>query len=89
MEKNLQEFTDLISATVNQYLDDEECYNDNVQLQINPATGEVELTDSDEELDGYDYIPAMDLVKMSTEELGQWETDAEAIAELAAQYFAE
>lgn len=86
MNKPLQEFINDITLAVAKYIADEECYTDNVQLRIDTATGEIEISDPDDDLDGYDYCPVMDLVAMSTENPGEWVPDAEAIAELAADY---
>lgn len=78
-----------ITAAVCQYIDDEELYTDNVQVQINPLTAEAEIVDPDNDLDDYVYVPVMDLVKMSVENPGQWIADPDAIADIAAELSAE
>lgn len=75
-----------IYNAVKDFTEYEETFSDNAQIRINPLTGEVEIADPDDDLDGFDYYPAMDLVEMSVETPGKWIPDAEAIAEVAAEY---
>ena len=71
---------------VREYIADEESYSDDVQLQIDTTTWELEIADPENDLPNCDYYPMMDLVKMSTTELGRWEPDEDAIEEIAAEY---
>lgn len=79
---------ELLSAVV-EFINDEENYSDNVQIQINTETGEVAIADADNDLPDCDYVPAMDLVMMSTENPGQWLPDTDAIDSVAADYVTE
>lgn len=86
MNKPIQNFIDEITLAVAKYIADEECYTDNVQLQIDPATGDITIADPDNDIESFDYVPVMDLVRMSSENPGQWVPDTDAIADLAAEY---
>lgn len=79
---------DLRSAVID-FINDEENYSDNVQIQINTETGEVTVADPDNDLPDCDYVPAMELVKMSIENPGQWLPDDDAIESVAADYATE
>lgn len=81
-----KKFIELITAIVNEYILDEENYSDDVQLEINTTTWEMDIADPENDLPSCDYYPIMDLVKMSTSEPGKWEPDEEAIESLAAEY---
>lgn len=80
--------TDLRAAVL-AYIADEENYTDNVQAQINTETGEVSIADSENEIPGCDYVPIMDLIKMSVDNPGQWLPDEDAIEQVAADYAVE
>lgn len=83
---NTKEFVRRLTELVNDYIAEEEAYSDDVQLQINTLSWEMEIADPENDLPGCDYYPMMDLVKMSAENPGQWEPDAEAIESVAAEY---
>lgn len=86
-----EEIKDRIRSAVNDYLAEEEAYDDNAQLCIRPATMEVTVEDSrmvdidSSEIDCYDV---MDLVEMSpdAESAGQWIVDEEAVESVASEY---
>ncbi len=86
LKKDIKAFEAEITAVVNQYIDNEGEYTDNVQMEINPMTLEVSLVDPDTDLPDRDYYPIMDLIKMSTTDPGKWQPDPESIAEVAADY---
>ncbi len=71
-----------IANAVAEYIADEELYDDNAQVVVDPLSGDVKLVDSDEDVDdeGMDVYDVMDLVRMNAD--GVWEPDAEAIAEV-------
>ncbi len=80
-----------ILAAVEEFIAGEESYDDNAQISINPATGDVELIagmelPDDTESSSIDYYDVMDLVMMSPAESGKWLADTEAIASVAAEY---
>lgn len=81
-----KKFIDNITALVKEYIADEEAYTDNVQLEINTTTWEMDIADPENDLPNCDYYPVMDLVKMSVSEPGKWEPDNDAITDLAAEY---
>lgn len=81
-----QTITDKITEQVCHYLNNEQQYTDNIQLRINPQTFEVDLADAEDDLPTFDYVPIMELIKMSSTTPGQWEPDTEAINLLAADY---
>lgn len=78
-----------IHAQVENYLDNESLYDDDVQLRINPSTLQVDIVEQDDEMSDCDYIPVMELVCISTETPGEWAADDEAIDSLTSQYEAE
>lgn len=86
LKKDVKAFESEITAVVNQYIDNEGEYTDNVQMEINPMTLEVSLVDPETDLPDRDYYPIMELIQMSTTELGRWEPDADAISQVAADY---
>lgn len=79
-----------IISAVEQYIADEEIYDDNAQLMIDTSTGNVEVVDSIEvttdESDEKDYYDIMDLVKPDPEAPGSWEADYDAIDSVIAEY---
>lgn len=81
LEKNLLE-------AVREYIEDEECFDDNAQLQINTSDGSIALLNSDEVTDGdsavFDYYDVMDLLEMDAN--GTWKPDAEAIRSIVEEY---
>ncbi|MDE6226995.1 MAG: hypothetical protein K2M63_05710 [Muribaculaceae bacterium] len=83
---NTKDFIKALNNIVREYIADEESYSDDVQLQIDTTTWELEIADPENDLPNCDYYPMMDLVKMSTTELGRWEPDEDAIEEIAAEY---
>lgn len=83
---NTEKFIEKVTEVVKEYIADEEAYSDDVQLQINTLTWEMEIADPENDLPDCDYCPVMDLVKMSVAEPGKWEPDGDAITDLAAEY---
>lgn len=83
---NTKEFLKELTAVVNEYIDAEESYSDDVQLEINTTTWEMDIADPENDLPNCDYYPILDLVKMSATNPGQWEPDMDAISEIAAEY---
>ena len=80
-----------IRQAVRDYILDEETYDDNAQLCINPSTMEVYVEDSrnvnvdSPEIDCYDV---MDFVEMSSdsEHAGKWMVDEESVNSVAGEY---
>lgn len=83
---NTKKFIDLVTDVVKEYIEGEESYSDDVQLEINTQTWEMDIADPENDLPACDYYPIMDLVKMSTADPGKWEPDTEAIESIAAEY---
>ena len=83
---NTKEFTKRLTELVEDYIAEEEAYSDDVQLQIDTTTFDMEIADPENDLPNCDYYPMMDLVRMSTENVGAWEPDPDAISEVAAEY---
>ena len=83
---NTQQFIEKVTGIVEEYISGEESYSDDVQLEINTQTWEMDIADPENDLPECDYYPVMDLVKMSVREPGKWEPDQAAIEELAAEY---
>lgn len=79
-------FIKRLTEIVEEYISDEEAYSDDVQLEVNTQTWDMEIADPDNDIPSCDYWPMMDLVRMSSGNAGQWEPDPEAIAEVAAEY---
>lgn len=85
-----------LTKAVQDYLAEEETYDDNAQLQIDPQTGTVNIVDSgelqDEGIDieadpaGMDYYDVMDFVMMNPAVPGQWIVDTEAVDSVADEY---
>lgn len=72
-------------AALRTYIDDEEMYDDNAQLLVNPATMEVSLDDGDvDQGDDIDEYAVMDLLRMDSD--GGWMPDDESVAQLVAEY---
>ncbi|MCH5229108.1 MAG: hypothetical protein J1F12_03830 [Muribaculaceae bacterium] len=83
---NTEEFRRKLRALVEEYIEDEENYSDDVQLEINTTDWSMDIADPENDLPNCDYYPVMDLVKMSIENPGRWEPDEAAIESLAAEY---
>ena len=81
-----KKFIKTLTALVEEYIAGEESYSDDVQLEINTTTWEMDIADPENDLPGCDYYPLMDLVKMSASQPGKWEPDMEAIESVAAEY---
>ena len=81
-----KKFIEKVTAIVEDFIQGEESYSDDVQLEINTMTWEMDIADPENDLPECDYYPVLDLVKMSVEEPGKWEPDSEAISSLAAEY---
>ncbi|MDE7411284.1 MAG: hypothetical protein K2M94_04515, partial [Paramuribaculum sp.] len=82
----LNNFTDRLRLTVQEYIDNEDSFCDDVQLAINPSDLSLEIADPDDDLPNLDYYPMMDLISTSTVEPGKWIPDEDAINEVAAAY---
>lgn len=82
----IEELTKKITEAVEEYIADEEAYSDNVQLQINTLTWDVEIADPENDLPDCDYYPVMDLISMSVDNPGTWIADADAIESVAEEY---
>ena len=83
---NVTEFTKRIRETVEEYIDGEESYGDDVQLEINTTDWSMDIADPENDLPNCDYYPMMDLVKMSVENPGKWEADEASIESVASEY---
>lgn len=83
---NAKEFTKRIRETVEEYIDGEETYGDDVQLEINTTDWSMDIADPENDLPNCDYYPILDLVKMSVENPGKWEPDEASIESVAAEY---
>lgn len=79
-------FIEKVREIVEEYIDDEENYSDDVQLEINTTNWSMDIADPENDLPDCDYYPVMDLVKMSSSEPGKWEADMGAIESIAAEY---
>ena len=80
------DFIKRLTETVEDYIGGEESSSDDVQLEINTVTWEMDIADPENNLPNCDYYPMMDLVRMSVSEPGQWEPDTDAISDVAAEY---
>ena len=83
---NTEEFTKRIRETVEEYIDGEESYGDDVQLEINTTDWSMDIADPENDLPNCDYYPMMDLVKMSVNDPGRWEPDEASIESIASEY---
>lgn len=83
---NTKDFIKTLTNLVEEYISAEEAYSDDVQLEINTTTWEMDIADPENDLPNCDYYPMMDLVKMSASNPGQWEPDRDAIVDIAAEY---
>lgn len=86
-EKDMR--TTLVEAirnTVEEYIESEQQYDDDVQLQIDRTDFHTDIADPEQDLPECDYYPMMDLISMSTDDDGLWEPDMEAIESVADEY---
>lgn len=80
------EFIEKVATAVVTYINDEEMYDDNAQLVIDPSDMDISIHDGDEDIDDkYDQYDIMDLIGMGND--GKWTVDNASISELAAEYF--
>ena len=89
-----KELEKLIREAVEDYIIDEDTYDDNAQLCIEPAEMNVYVADSrdvDPDSDKIDCYDVMDFVEMDTnpDSEGKWRVDDEAVSSAAAEYFPE
>lgn len=83
---NTKEFIKRLREIVEDYIEGEENYSDDVQLEINTTDWSLDIADPENDLPNCDYYPILDLVKMSVSEPGKWEPDEDAIESIAAEY---
>ncbi len=76
-----------ITDAVEEFIAGEELYDDDTQLEVNPATLEVKLVDGDTDSDDLDYYSIMDLVTMPADDSGDWSVDVDAVQSVAGEYF--
>lgn len=84
-----KELEALIRSAVSEYIADEEIYDDNAQLCIEPSGWKVYIensSDIDEKSPEIDFYDVMDFVDMDTETPGKWRVDEEAVASVASEY---
>lgn len=60
-----EELENLLRNAVEDYIADEEAYDDNARLRIDPQSKEVSITDGADEVEDADYYDVMDFIKMS------------------------
>lgn len=83
---NAESLKEKIKGVVEEYLDNEEAYSDNVQLEINTENFDISIADPEQDLPNCDYYEMMDLVRGSESDAGIWIPDEEAIAQVVADY---
>ncbi|MCH5224549.1 MAG: hypothetical protein J1D77_01070 [Muribaculaceae bacterium] len=83
---NTNEFMKRLREIVEEYIEGEDSYSDNVQLEINTTDWSMDIADPDNDLPNCDYYPLLDLVKMSVNEPGKWLPDEAAMESVAAEY---
>lgn len=83
---NTEEFKKRLREAVEEYIAGEDSYSDDVQLEIDTTTWNMDIADPENDLPNCDYYPVMDLVKMSVTNPGKWEPDEEALESVAAEY---
>ena len=81
-----EELENLLRNAVEDYTADEEAYDDNARLRIDPQSKEVSITDGGDEVEDADYYDVMDLIKMSPADPGKWEVDEDAVKSVAEEY---
>lgn len=92
---NIDEIERLIRDSVVDYIEEEESYDDNAQLRIDPAKMTISVVSGAEAEDNdtsagdnseIDYIDIMELIKMNPSDPGKWLPDDDAIKCLAEEY---
>ena len=78
-----EELENLLRNAVEDYIADEEAYDDNARLRIDPQSKEVSITDGGDDVEDADYYDVMDLIKMSPLDPGKWEVDEDAVKSVA------
>ena len=81
-----EELVEAIRNVVEEYIESEQQYSDDVQLQIDRTSFELAIADPEQDLPECDYYPMMELISMSTEEAGRWLPDEEAIESVVDEY---
>ena len=81
-----EELVEAIRNVVEEYIESEQQYSDDVQLQIDRTSFEPAIADPEQDLPECDYYPMMELISMSTEEEGRWLPDEEAIESVVDEY---
>lgn len=81
-----EELENLLRNAVEDYTADEEAYDDNARLRIDPQSKEVSITDGGDEVEDADYYDVMDLIKMSPSDPRKWEVDEDAVKSVAEEY---
>ena len=81
-----EELENLLRNAVEDYTADEEAYDDNARLRIDPQSKEVSITDGGDEVEDDDYYDVMYLIKMSPSDHGKWEVDEDAVKSVAEEY---
>ncbi len=81
-----EELENLLRNAVEDYIADEEAYDDNARLRIDPQSKEVSITDGADEVEDADYYDVMDFIKMSPADPGKWEVDEDAVESVAEEY---
>lgn len=80
------DFRRRLREEVERYIYEEEGYDDNAQLTIDPISFDIGLADGDEEIpENIDHYDIMDLLAMGTE--GHWHPDDEALKAMEEDYF--
>lgn len=74
---------------LNEYVNNEEAFQDDTQLEINVNSLTVDLVDADVDRPDCDYYQVLDLLKGSNEQPGLWVPDMEAIQEICKDYLEE
>lgn len=83
---NTKEFIKNLREIVKEYIETEENYSDDVQLEINTTDWSMDIADPENDLPNCDYYPILDLIKMSVTQPGKWEPDEAAIESIASEY---
>ena len=86
IEKNIGALEKRVTEVIRQYIDHEDDYTDDVQLEIDTTDYSVALADPEQDLPQCDYYPMMDLIRMSSTTPGKWEPDPDAISSLLSDY---
>ncbi len=85
-DKEITEFTDRLRDIIQEYIDHEDSYCDDVQLSIDPSNLSLSIADPEDDLPNLDYYPMMELISTSTSEPGKWLPDEDAINEVISSY---